>query len=196
MLGRPPSGARGIMNFEECNAYLKEFSVDTIIHNNQIDSWLNNIFYIDKKLVDDKDDVYFIYYFVLLAQLIQEGHQFCKRIVEKLGDSSTRRIMYIKYLLQSIDNIKSVFSQNEIEYILYLRHTACHIFQEGYEYQYKNGKLKTKRKDKNIYDVKEMLFDVLEMHNESEVNFKIYVYEKAHPIIRKLYYGIEKFREG
>lgn len=184
------------MNFEECNAYLKEFSVDTIIHNNQIDIWLNNIFYIDKKLIDDKDDVYFIYYFVLLAQLIQEGHLFCKRVVEKLGDSSTRRIMYIKYLLQSIDNIKSVFSENEIEYILYLRHTACHIFKEGYEYQYKNGKLKTKHKDKNIYDVKEMLFDVLEMHNGSEVNFKRYVYEKAHLIIRKLYYGIEKIKEG
>jgi len=181
------------MNIEELDSFMKELSFDTIIHNNQIDNWLNKIFYIDRILEKEKNDIYLIYYFVLLAQLIEEGLIFCSRVVEICINSDAPRIKYLKLLIKSITKIKSIFSEKEIEYIFYLRHTACHIFQTGYEYQFINGKLKTNRKDKNISDVKDMLFDVLEMHKNEEA-FKTYVHVKIHPYLRDLFDEITNLR--
>ena len=124
------------MDIDELEAYLKLLS-----HNTRF----NNLLFIDSLLTYEQKDVHLIYYFVLLTHFLEEKYLYYSNVVKKLDTNKTSIMKYSYLLLNYIIDIRSLFSEKEIEYIYYLRHTACPIFQNGYEYGNENCRLKIKR---------------------------------------------------
>ena len=96
----------------------------------------------------------------------------------------------------SLNEMKSIFTREELEYIEYRRHNASHIFQNKYEKQLKkNGDILTERKGISIDKINDDFQQLLRKHG-SDRGFDKYMLNKLFPLISELNDKIQEIQSN
>ena len=97
-------------------------------------------------------------------------------------------------LITGLNNLKSLFSESEFDFIEYKGHSSSHIFQSHYKKRITDkGKIITKRKGKLIDELNKEFRETLLEYGFDRC-FDEYMSRKLYPKIIELYNGLEKIK--
>ncbi|OFY38660.1 MAG: hypothetical protein A2X18_08245 [Bacteroidetes bacterium GWF2_40_14] len=151
------------------------------------EQWMRQIFYLNDSLNKEYDTIYQNQYYILIYNLLTEGKTYTEETIESInGCKNHYLIKFYDRLYKAILELKSILKDDEYNYLEYRRHGSCHIFQDSYEIIQDNGKIKEKRKNVNIFELKQDLQDVIARYN-GDKGFDIYLTKTFYPILCTLY---------
>lgn len=179
------------MNEKEIEFFLEESSLRLHVEHEQFFDWLRKVFFLAEELQKGYNRFYQELFYVRVYQFITEGKNY---IGEILKVKTPKSIDYSKYneIKLCIDKIESSLTDDELALLEYQRHCSCHMFQNHYELLLKNnGGINTKRKGRNIIELREKIREILSDHRDKS-GFDKYFNDKLYPIVTSLYEKIKK----
>ena len=87
--------------------------------------------------------------------------------------------------------MKCSLPDDEFAHFEYRRNVSAHIFQNGYELIQDGGKLKQKRGNRDIMELKLELKNVLIRFGRDDYNFDLYIIKTFSPYISELFKKVE-----
>jgi hypothetical protein len=143
----------------------------------QFIQWLSNLFLIDEKLNEKYDTVYQDSYYTKLYELLTNGLEYVDKQKTLVNRYTKEEENWYIFLSKELLNLRNEISESELEHVKYIRHNACHIFQNLYEInEDKNGNIKEPKRS----DAKESINDILDIHGNGN-GFDIYFTKKYRP---------------
>jgi DNA gyrase/topoisomerase IV subunit A len=162
----------------------------------QLSKWFSRLISITNELQKEYNSVYQNVFYIKIYELFTSGLDYSEKvysIVEK--SNNTEKIEYYRTIINSVEKIKSVLTDNEIQFIEYKRNNVCHIFQNGYEKELKkNGDIKSKRKGVEINTIKNDFDKLLSKHGNDK-DLDIFLFNKSSPLIQEFYENIKKVQK-
>lgn len=184
------------MNNLEYEKFKIETIAKTFAQQEQFYQWLRKLFYLNNELYKEYHSIYQDSFYVIYYELITEGFIYSQEILKKIEKSDNKdRIEFFRILTKGLTDIKSIFSESELQFIEYKRHNASHIFQNHYEKRLSpKGNLINSRKGKSIEQIqKELDIELIEKGFDS--GFDDYMTHKLNPLITNLYNQLQKKNE-
>jgi len=174
---------------------LKSFRIEAtlkiLVQQQQFFQWLRKFLYINESLHKEFDSVYQQMYYVMLNQLLVEGIPYTEKAVCSLSESDNKYMKeWFGTLLASLNKIKTIFPEIELDYIEYKRHNACHIFQNHYEQIQEKGEIIRRRKKKDLVQIDNDFQSILEKYN-CDAGFDAYITTTLYPILNDLYRDLQ-----
>ncbi|MBC7000907.1 hypothetical protein [Cytophaga sp. FL35] len=169
--------------------------LQTLANEELFGQWLRKFFYLNSELNKEYDSVYQSSFYVVFYELVTVGLEYSKKVFGHIQNSENleKRDFYSE-LINGLENLKSLFSESEFEFIEYKRHSSSHIFQNHYEKRITNkGKIITKRKGKLIDELNKEFGETLLKYGFDR-GFDEYMIRKLYPKISELYSGLEKIK--
>lgn len=170
--------------------------VNTLVNQELFAQWLRNFFYLNHELHKKYDSIYQSSFYVKFHELITVGLDFTENVLSHLTNSENQeKIEFYEELKRGLIEFKSEFSESEIEFIEYKRHSSSHIFQHHYENRLlDNGKIQTKRKGKLIDELSRDFQKILTKYGFDR-GFDEYMTSKLYPKITRLYNNLETIQK-
>jgi hypothetical protein len=168
--------------------FKRDYGLKVLVQESQFTQWLQFFFYLSQELHKEYDSIYQDAFYVKLYELLTEGVAYAEDVKSNVTPGiNDEKIKWYKTLIAGLTNLRSLFSDEEFEFIQYKRHSASHIFQDKYEIGIKkNGSLKTHYKDESLADIS-LRFQTILLTHGSDKNFDLYVTRKLYPVLSKLY---------
>lgn len=181
------------MNKNEIENLKFETILQTLANEELFAQWLRYFFYLNSELHKGYNTIYQNTFYVVFYELITVGLPFSERVLEHLDNSENlEKKDFYKELIQGLKKLKSEFSESEFEFIEYKRHSASHIFQNGYEKKLlNNGTIKTKR-GKKLLDVLNYEFEKILITHGFDRGFDEYMNSRLYPKIMELHKALPK----
>jgi hypothetical protein len=176
------------------NEFRKEISFKIVVQREQLIEWIRRLFFLNESLHKEYDSFYQQMYYIILQELFSEGLPYVQEKVNILNqDTENGNYKWFNILLKSLIEIKSLFPEDELDFIEYKRHNTCHIFQNQYERVQDNGKFKTERKNKDIKLLQNEFQKILYKYNWDK-GFDVYLTTTLYPILTNLYNTLQSIR--
>ncbi|MFZ7132679.1 MAG: hypothetical protein ACOWWR_10010 [Eubacteriales bacterium] len=184
------------MNRNEFEKLKFDHMVNTMVNQELFAQWLRNFFYLNHELHKEYDTIYQSSFYVKFHELITIGLDYTEEVSKHLTNSGNKeKIEFYKELKRGLIEFKSEFSESEIEFIEYKRHSSSHIFQHHYENRLlDNGKIQTKRKKKLIDELSRDFQKILIKYGFDR-GFDEYMTSKLYPKITRLYNNLEAIKK-
>lgn len=168
-------------------SFRTEATLKILVQQEQFFDWLRRFFYISESLHKEFDLVYQQMYYVMLNQLLAEGIPYTQNAVIHLKSSdNTYSKEWFETLLACLLKIKTIFPDDELEYIRYKRHNVCHIFQNHYEQIQDSGKIVDKKEGKDLDQLHKEFQQILIKYNW-DAGFDKYLTSTLYPILTNLH---------
>lgn len=184
------------MNKKEIENLKFDTILQTLANEELFAQWLRYFFYLNSNLHKEHDTIYQNTFYVVFYELIIVGLPFSESVLEHLENSENlEKKDFYKELIQGLKKLKSEFSESEFEFIEYKRHSASHIFQNGYDKKLlNNGTIKTKR-GKKLLDVLDYEFGKILIEHGLDRGFDEYMKSKLYPKITELHQELQKIKK-
>ena len=178
------------------NEFRLEVFRKTLVQREQLINWIKRLFYLNESLQKEYDSFYQQMYYIILQELISEGILYVQKVVNLLSnDTESKNYKWFNSLLNSLIKIKKLFSEDELDFIEYKRHNACHIFQNHYERVQDNGKFKYERKNKDIL-VLQIKFQKILLKYNGDKGFDQYLTTSLHSEISNIFIMLQSIKNG
>jgi len=185
----------GTMNKIEYEKFKFDNILQTLANEELFGQWLRKFFYLNNELNKEYDSIYQSSFYVVFYELTTVGIEYSKKVFEYVKNSQNleKKEFYLE-LINGLENLKSLFSESEFEFIEYKRHSSSHIFQNHYEKRATDkGKIITKRKGKLIDKLNKDFGETLIKYGFDR-GFDEYMTRKLYPKVIELYSGLEKIK--
>lgn len=183
------------MNKGEFEKLKFDHIIYTLVNEELFAQWMRNFFYLNSELHKEYDSIYQASFYVKFYELITVGLEYSENVLRHIENSENHeKIEFYKELIQGLKELKSEFSDSEIEFIEYKRHSSSHIFQHHYENKIQdNGKIQTKRKGKLIDELSRDFGTILLKYGFDR-GFDEYMNNKLYPKISGLYDRLQEIK--
>lgn len=172
----------------------KEIIFKILVQREQLIEWIQRLLYLNESLHKEYDSFYQLLYYINLQELLTEGLTYIQDKVNLLNQNTANgNYKWISILMKALIEIKSLFPENELDFIEYKRHNACHIFQNKYESIQNNGKIKTERNSKNIKIMQNEFQNIL-IKYKGDREFDIYLTSTLYPVLSNLHNTLQSIR--
>lgn len=159
----------------------------TFVKEELFGQWLRKFFYLNIELNKEYDTIYQDSFYVVFYELVTVGIEYSRDIVERNESNSEEKVEFYTELTKGLERLKSMFTETELQFIEYRRHSASHIFQEHYEKRtLDNGKVLAKRKGKSIDDLDSELKGIL-IEYGGDKSFDINMTKKLYPKVAEIH---------
>lgn len=165
-----------------------EIVLQTLADEELFGQWLRRFFYLNEELNREYDSIYQSSFYIVFYELITVGLEYSKKVLGHLKNSSNskKKNFYLE-LVNGLTNLKSLFSESELEFIEYKRHSSSHIFQTRYQNRItETNKIITKRKGKLIDQLNKEFRGILVEHGFDR-GFDEYMIRRLYPKVIELH---------
>lgn len=172
-----------------------DYKINSFVNEELFAQWLRDFFYLNHELHKEYDSIYQASFYVKFYELITVGLDYSKKVFKHIENSENHeKIEFYKELIHSLAELKAEFSESEIEFIEYKRHSSSHIFQHHYENRINNnGKIQYERKGKLIDELNQNSMKILLKYGFDR-GFDEYMNSKLYPKITELYDRLQKIK--
>jgi hypothetical protein len=176
-----------------CN-YMKDIFLNEIqkqkeFEHKQFIEWIKSIFQLKELLQLDYNQIYQDCFYIKIFEFITVGTDYVELLYKTFEQKDHSKSAKYRDLLNTINEIKSSFTDAEMEFIEFRRHCSSHIFTKGYNFIKDDLKIKKEIKGKRILDIHENFGQILKKHKSKE-NFDKYFNSKVFICLNKINFKI------